>query len=355
TAAGTFSFIVKAQNAGGSATQPLSIVISAPESQPPFYWPSTPVTEVPSISESDGNITVKGNSAELTIPKLNLEAAADSEAPKSITVEMAAGTVTFPEEAVAEIAKQAGGQDVKLSMSVTKPDEKGDVTVSLTLKNSDGKQITPFAASPVTVSVPYTLADGRHPDAVIAKNKGDNAVLRGHYDPDTKKMIFTTKHFSDFLVTYNLVEFSDVPKTSKLYDSVVFLAARGITQGVGGSRFDLDSTLTRKEMLVSLMRIMDIAPDKTWTDNFKDAGKDYAAGYLAAAKRLGISKGNNAAGTTFGGNLNVNVSEFYQFLYNALQNDLPAKDPKAPALTSYSDYADIPAWAMDATKVFAGA
>lgn len=40
-----------------------------------------------------------------------------------------------------------------------------------------------------------------------------------------------------------------------------------------------------------LMKAYGIAPDTNPEDNFADAGDTYYTGYLAAAKRLGISAG----------------------------------------------------------------
>lgn len=40
-----------------------------------------------------------------------------------------------------------------------------------------------------------------------------------------------------------------------------------------------------------LMKSYNIASDTNITDNFADAGNEYYTGYLAAAKRLGLSSG----------------------------------------------------------------
>ncbi|CAI6087081.1 sugar-binding protein [Cohnella sp. JJ-181] len=322
----------------------------------PPYTPSTPNTGSGSATENaDGTTTVKGAGSTLTIPGTVLVAAASSPSKGSVIAELPGGSVTFTKGLVAELAKQAGGKDVTLSLTAAAPDDKGDVSVTLALAAADGQPIAIPANEPVTVSVPYMLADDRHADAVIAKKKNDGTILRGYYDPGTKRMIFKTVLPADMVIAYREVKFSDVPASSELYDAVQFLAARGITDGSGGGQFSPEVSLTRKEALVFLMRILNVAPDAAWTDNFADAGNDYAAGYLAAAKRLGISKGTNPAGTAFGGGRTVTVSEFYQFLYNALRSELPAKDPKAPALATYPDYADIPAWALEATDAFVGA
>ena len=104
-------------------------------------------------------------------------------------------------------------------------------------------------------------------------------------------MIFTTNHFSEYAVGYNKVSFSDV-KTGAWYENAVdFAAARGIVTGTGNGNYSPDGNLTRAQLLVMLMRAYGIEPDTDLSGNFSDAGDTYYTGYLAAAKRLGITEG----------------------------------------------------------------
>ena len=64
-----------------------------------------------------------------------------------------------------------------------------------------------------------------------------------------------------------------------------------ITKGTGAGKFSPEALLTRGEFIVMLMRAYEIKADDNPADNFADAGNTYYTGYLAAAKRLGISKG----------------------------------------------------------------
>jgi hypothetical protein len=128
---------------------------------------------------------------------------------------------------------------------------------------------------------------------------------------------------------------------------VGFIAARGITDGTGNDKYSPDAKLTRCEFIVMLLKAYDIAPDTNAKDNFTDAGNTYYTGYLAAAKRLGISEG--VGNNTFAPGKEITRQEMFTLLYNALKviGRLPeGKEDKD--LTAFSDAGDIASWAKDA-------
>lgn len=111
-------------------------------------------------------------------------------------------------------------------------------------------------------------------------------------------------------------------------NAVGFVAARGITKGTGNEKFSPEGKLTRGQFLVMAMRAYGIAPDENRSDNFIDAGNTYYTGYLAAAKRLGITKG--IGNNMFGPENNVTRQEMFTLLYNILKlvNSLPTVHPE---------------------------
>lgn len=83
----------------------------------------------------------------------------------------------------------------------------------------DGKQTdwnNPEA--PVTVSIPYTPAEGEDENAIVLYYIDGNGnlicVTDGRYDPETGSVTFSTTHFSDYAVGYNPVFFADVTKAA---------------------------------------------------------------------------------------------------------------------------------------------
>jgi len=177
--------------------------------------------------------------------------------------------------------------------------------------------------APVTVSIPYTptteeLAD---PESIIIwyiDGSGNVATIpNGHYDPATGMVTFSTTHFSYYAVAYNHVCFTDVAAGAWYNKAVSFIAARGITSGTDNGNFNPDAKLTRGEFIVLLMRAYGIAPDMNSSDNFSDAGNTYYTGYLAAAKRLGISTG--IGNNMYAPDKEITRQEMLTLLYNALR------------------------------------
>ena len=93
-----------------------------------------------------------------------------------------------------------------------------------------------------------------------------------------------------------------------------------------------------------LMRSYDISPDTDPTDNFSDAGNTYYTGYLAAAKRLGISAG--VGNNKYMPEKEIIRQEMFTLLYNALKviDRLP-QGISGRVLSEFRDADQIAPWA----------
>jgi uncharacterized repeat protein (TIGR02543 family) len=251
----------------------------------------------------------------------------------------ATGNVTFTTSkadasALPDSVRQAVGSHPVYTFSVT----------------SGGSTISQFGGT-VTVSVPYTPAAGEDLNAIVIyyiNAKGElETVANGHYDAATGTVVFTTTHFSTYAVGYNKVGFSDVSDTSWYADAVTFLAARGVTSGTTATSFSPDATLTRGQFITMLLRAYGISADANPTDNFSDAGNTYYTGYMAAAKRLGITTG--VGDNRFAPEQTTTRQEMFTLLYNALKvlNQLPS-GTSGKTLADFSDASDIASWAKEA-------
>lgn len=272
--------------------------------------------------------------------------------------------MTFDSNALSAIASQAGGD---VTFSVSKVDSAsltsearalvGDRPVfDFTVKSGD-KTISSFNGN-VQVSVPYSPMPGEDPDAIVIYYINDQGeleiVTNCKFDPATGTVTFVTNHFSEYAVGYNKVTFTDVPSNAWYAKAVSFIAARGITNGTGNNRFSPDEQLTRGQFLVMVMRAYGILPDENSSDNFADAGNTYYTGYLAAAKRLGLTKG--VGGNKFAPENPISRQEMFTLLYNILKylNRLPDATEQKP-LTTFGDYKDIDIWAKEALEALVGA
>lgn len=279
----------------------------------------------------------------------------------SLTVETSHGIITVPSNMLAGV-EDADGDKAQISIgegdkSLLPESVKAAIgdrpLIQLTL-SIDGKQTgwsNPNA--PVTVSIPYTptAAELLHPESIIVwyiDGSGNVVTIpNGRYDAATGMVTFSTTHFSDYAVVYNKVSFNDVASTAWYGKAVSSIAAREITTGTGGGNYSPEAKLTRGEFIVLMMRAYGISPDANPTDNFTDAGNTWYTGFLAAAKRLGISAG--VGNNQFAPEKEITRQEMFTLLYNALKviGQLPEGD-SGKTLTDFTDADDIASWGEEA-------
>ena len=298
------------------------------------------------------------NTYTLELPASTLSGA---EPGNTLTLSTDAGTISIPDNM---LSGMSGTEDKKVGISIGYGDkntlsdkekeavgERPLIKLQLTLDGTQTSWNNPDA--PVTVSIPYTPSDEEleNPDSIIVwyLDGAGNLVCitNGKYDPVTGKVTFTTTHFSLYAVGYNRITFSDVEQSAWYEKAVGFIAAREITKGTGAGKFSPEALLTRGEFIVMLMRAYGIKPDDNPADNFADAGDTYYTGYLAAAKRLGISKG--VGNNLFAPGNNITRQEMFTLLYNALKviNRIP-QGTSAKTLSSFTDKDSIAPWAEEA-------
>ncbi|HWQ76747.1 MAG TPA: S-layer homology domain-containing protein [Syntrophomonas sp.] len=275
-----------------------------------------------------------------------------------LTVSSDLCSVTFDGSALGTIAGASSGDMVftaartdTSSLSDTAKQAVGNRPVYEFSVTSGGETVSQFGGS-VTVSLPYTPAAGEDTNAIVIyyinAQGGLETVTNGRYDAATGTVVFSASHFSNYAVGYNKVSFNDVSDAAWYADAVTFLAARNITSGTTATAFSPDTTLTRGQFIALLLRAYGIAPDETAADNFADSGDTYYTGYLAAAKRLGISSG--VGGNLFAPDRAITRQEMFTMLYNALKvlDQLPENGDSEQQLSDFTDSADVASYAREA-------
>jgi len=271
------------------------------------------------------------------------------------------GSVTVPSNMLTDVAGISGdkaeisiGQGDKTILPEDVKAAIGDRPLVQLILSIDGKQTNwSNPNTPVTVNIPYTptAEELANPESIVIwyiDGSGNVVTIpNGHYDPATGMVTVNVTHFSDYAVVYNKVRFNDVAAGAWYNKAVNFIGARGITSGTGNGKYIPEAALTRGECIVLLMIAYGIAPDTDPANNFSDAGNTFYTGYLAAAKRLGISSsvGNNMYAP---GN-EITRQEMFTLLYNVLKgiDQLPQGD-SGKSLSSFSDAGQIALWAKDA-------
>ncbi|MCL6558465.1 MAG: S-layer homology domain-containing protein, partial [Firmicutes bacterium] len=279
----------------------------------------------------------------------------------TLTLNTDAGSVAVPSNMLTGVAGISGskaqitiGQGDKSNLPQDVRDAIGDKPLIQLTLSIDGRQTNwnnPDA--PVTVSIPYTptAEELAHPESIVVwyiDGSGNVVTIpNGCYDQTTGMVTFVTNHFSDYAVAYNPVSFNDVAAGAWYHGAVSFIAARGITDGTGNGKYSPNAKLTRGELLVMIMKAYGIVPDTNPVDNFADAGNTYYTGYLATAKRLGISGG--VGNNMFAPGKEITRQEMFTLLYNAIKaiGQLPT-GTSGKALSDFTDASNVADWAEEA-------
>lgn len=132
------------------------------------------------------------------------------------------------------------------------------------------------------------------------------------------------------------ISFSDIPETAWFYRPVSYITARGISAGPASKNFRPNDKLTRGDFLVMLMKAYGIEPDEDPADNFSDAGNTYYTGYLAAAKRLGLTSG--IGNNKYGPDNQITRQELFTLLYRVLKEI--DKLPQGNSGSKLADFTD---------------
>lgn len=143
------------------------------------------------------------------------------------------------------------------------------------------------------------------------------------------------------------IVFNDVDPDAWYAKAVTYLAERGIVNGIGGGNYGPDSSLTRGQFMVMVMKAYGIQPGANGADNFADAGDTWYTAYLAEAKRLGLAEGigNNA----YAPERTITRQETFTLLYRTIK--LLDKVPSASTGKTLADFGDrdqIAPWATEA-------
>ncbi|NCB74506.1 MAG: DUF4062 domain-containing protein [Clostridia bacterium] len=271
--------------------------------------------------------------------------------------------VTFDSHAAGFIGEAAGSGEISLSIEQAEDDllstlseEElaliGDRPVYDFTLTVGGSELSQWDGGHVSISIPYAPQPGEDINALVVyyiDDEGHLQYVKGSYNEETGTVDFTVEHFSLYAVGYNKVTFADVTDSAWYYNAVNFCAARGITTGVSNNSFAPEDSITRGQFLVMLMRAYGIAPDEKPTDNFTDSGNTYYTGYLAAAKRLGIS--NGVGDNMYSPELKISRQDMFTLLYRTLNilGELPVANT-GKTLANFSDSDSISDYALAATE-----
>ncbi|QOX65330.1 hypothetical protein FRZ06_19205 [Anoxybacterium hadale] len=287
---------------------------------------------------------------------------------RTLTVSTSIASVSFDSEALFEIAGESAGQ-VKITAAKADPSQLSGETLQLLgsrpvyqFSVTDGDRAVSHFNGTVTVSIPYTPQAGEDLNSIVIyfiNSAGvPEAVPQCRYDSEAGTITFQAGYFNLYAVGYHPVVFKDVSSGAWYQDAVSFIASREITTGVAEGKYGPDEKLTRGQFMVMLMKTYGISPDNSRTASFSDAGDTYYTGYLAAAKRLGLSDG--VGNNLFAPERKISRQELFTLTYQVLKNigKLSERDfektltDSGKSLADFSDSTELSDWAKDAVNLF---
>lgn len=184
--------------------------------------------------------------------------------------------VTLSHESLVAIAA-AGDGNVTVTASLVQKDTLTEVqaeqvgdrpvyNIGVTVGN---KEVSQFNGN-VTVSMPYTLAQGEDANAIVIyyiNSTGELSMVGGIYDTKTGSVKFTTTHFSLYMVGHNLKSFDDT-KGHWASSDIIFVAARDLFVGTGDNLFSPDDSMTYAMFITVLSRLdkasLSVYDNSTW-------------------------------------------------------------------------------------------
>jgi enterochelin esterase-like enzyme len=304
--------------------------------------------------------TEQTKTAQLTIPRSSFnEVATGTKAEVKVDYGNV-GTVSFDAKAIDTINSATATGDISIIISKTEltADKKellGDRPVYDFSVFAGDSKVSSFGGGIVHISLPYVLRAGESPESVIVyyiSDQGELLTVRGEFNATTGTVDFTTTHFSEYVIGYNKVSFTDVPDSAWYNKAVSYLAARDITAGTDDTHFSPSQAVTRGQFVVLLLKAYGIdASTSGDTANFSDAGNTYYTGYLAVAKNLGIATGTGD--NQFSPDLIITRQDLFTLLYRSLEKlgELPV-GKTGGALTDFNDAGKISAYAQTAIRTF---
>jgi hypothetical protein len=286
--------------------------------------------EIKIVAKTD-NATEPISSSEVNIPAAAIKAVAGAQ-DLILTVETDVSTITLDTATLTAIAETAkDGDTVKIAAEVGE-----DSAIELNITVGD-TAIAAFAGT-VMVSLPYTPEATTAPEdydlltVYHLADDGKTTEIKGaQYDAATKQMIFSTTHFSKFLISEWISPFTDIAKGEWFYKAARYAYSNALITGTTDTTFAPQSTLTRAMLITILAR---------------DAGVDTSGGDTWYSKAVDWGMSN---GLTDGTNMNnpITREQFATLLFRYAK--LQGKNTsEASDYSTYTDAASVSDWAREA-------
>ncbi|GHU36264.1 hypothetical protein FACS1894105_06330 [Clostridia bacterium] len=268
---------------------------------------------------------------------------------KSLEIILPNGTLIFDALMLTAIGEKLTA-DFMVTVKITLQDP---LTIELSV-NWGGVIFSDFGGLTVAAKIPFTLPDGVRNTQIVVyylNEDGRLEMITGTYNPVTKTVDMTLRHFSKYVIRVNDVKYT-VGKGWYNVESLDFAVQRGLIAVTNGI-IEPTAVTTRADFVVSTLKALGIQPYTTFrVRQFSDVShlsEEYQA-YLRTARDLAVI--NGVGGDTFDPDSPALREHFFQILSNIYRTKLIAL-PKVTVNKTVADFADganVPKWAVPATN-----
>jgi sucrose-6-phosphate hydrolase SacC (GH32 family) len=204
----------------------------------------------------------------------------------------------------------------------------------------------------VTVNYKPVAEEMNHTDHLVVwyldPSGGIAPVPNAKFNKATGEMIFKTIHFSYYAIAYVNKSFDDLNDYAWAKKQVELLASKGIIQGTTEAAFAPQEDITRADFILLLVRALELTAQAD--SNFDDVkSDDYYYEAVSIAKKLGITNGID--GSHFNPNASITRQDMIVMLNRAMaaaKRD-SAKGTKSD-LNVFQDSNDISPYAIDSVS-----
>ncbi|MEG0895081.1 MAG: S-layer homology domain-containing protein, partial [Oscillospiraceae bacterium] len=281
------------------------------------------------------NVTIKSGAVDIAI---NLDALKQMKSTTNSDVNITA--IKVDNSKLSAEAKKAVGNRPIIDFKVT---------------GTNGKTVSDFGKGSVSISVPYTLANGEKAGNVVAvyiNGAGKVEYLTSSsYNTNTEKLMLATNHFSTYGVAYKAdttaTTFSDIAN-HWAKDAISFVTARGLFTGTGNGKFSPNASMTRGMFVTALGRLVGANVSSYKKSSFTDVKTgSYYMGYVEWANKNGIVKGISA--TTFAPDQSITREQMADVIANYAKT-IGFDMPTVYTAVTFADNAKISNNAKDSVK-----
>jgi len=290
------------------------------------------------------------DSVEINLPTLLLKKASE----KGITkMELSSDIfdIVLPMDALNETQKSQG-----LKTSVKKAD-KSNLPDNLQGQIPDGSIIFDISEesggkfdNPIEVGIAFEAKynDGEAVTVFLLNDDGAIQPVGGIYDPEAKKAIFLTTHFSKYFAKESTEDFADT-KGHWAKREIGILAGKGIINGKANGIFEPDANITRAEFVALITRALGYGEEGQYTLPFTDVSqKDWYYKPIAIAYNKGLVNGKSEK--EFDPKGNITRQEMAKIISNLLESKFKRQE-KLDDLKKFKDFEKIASWAQESVAL----